>query len=41
MIWSVVHVGLVHTTVWRCSGAEGGGGIVEVIPLVVKLVVGV
>ena len=40
-MWSVVHVGLVHTTVWRWGGAEGGGGIVEGIPPVVTLVVGV
>ena len=34
-----MHVGLVHTTVWRWGGAEGG--IVEGIPPVVTLVVGV
>ena len=36
---SVVHVGAVQMTVCKCSLAAGGGGIVDVIPLVIELVV--
>ena len=33
MMWSVVHVGLVHTTVWRW----GGGEVVVVKVLVMRV----
>ena len=39
MMPSDVHVGAVQTTVCRCGLAAGGGGIVDVIPLVIELVV--
>ena len=39
MMPSVVHVGAVQTTVCKCGLAEGGGGIVDVIPPVIVLVV--
>ena len=39
MMPSDVHVGAVQTTVCRCGLAAGGGGIVDVIPPVIVLVV--
>ena len=38
---SVVHVGAVQMTVCRWGVADGGGGIVELIPPVTRLTVGV
>ena len=39
MMPSVVHVGAVQTTVCKCGLAAGGGGIVDVIPPIIVLVV--